>query len=561
MPFTIERNDLARMNVDAIVVTANEELQITGGAGLAVARVAGLEEMQAACNAIGRCPTGSAVLTPAFALDAQYVVHVVGPIWHGGGNDEQAMLRSAYDSALNCAYESGAQSIALPLISAHTFGFPVRLSFVIAVEAVKAFLEEHDCDVRIVLFGQDAMAVGVSLFDDIAEYIDDHYVEQHTEQMSVVQIPPAFGEFARESSAASSGYARQQPAASGEPGNRQSPDTASEWDHPTMSPLFPEASPKQQRLFERFANVADRVRENVAEHRAREREERHARKAAREAGTCVVRDRSEEEQINGPFLTPEQYDYVYEQRARREGFCPACRKPVSSDAKFCTNCGRELPSGMAEYREQASMPTVGGALGGETDSFSVVGDELDYEMAVDYETMVNAAAFIAEDAFASEAAIEAEYAPSFSATSAPAFAPSAAPMPTTASAPMAAEGTESLSKLLNRLDAPFSTTLLALIDARGFTDAQVYKRANMSRQLFSKIRSDATYHPTKKTVLALAIALGLDLGETDDLLRRAGFALSHSNKADVIVEYFIVNQNHDIYAINEALYAFDQPLL
>lgn len=125
---------------------------------------------------------------------------------------------------------------------------------------------------------------------------------------------------------------------------------------------------------------------------------------------------------------------------------------------------------------------------------------------------------------------------------------------------LASHGRDLLGSL-ERLDAPFSVLLLSLIDARGMTDAQVYKRAGMSRQLFSKIRSSADYRPAKKTVLALAIALELDLEETRELLARAGFALSHSSKADIIVEYFIMNEIYDVMAVNEALFTFDQPLL
>ena len=118
-----------------------------------------------------------------------------------------------------------------------------------------------------------------------------------------------------------------------------------------------------------------------------------------------------------------------------------------------------------------------------------------------------------------------------------------------------------LKSWLDQVDEPFSTTLLALIDYKGLSDVEVYKRAHMSRQLFSRIRSDAAYRPAKKTVLALAIAMELSLDETRDLLGRAGFALSRSSKRDLIVEYFVSNSIHDLFAINEALYEFDQPLI
>ena len=118
-----------------------------------------------------------------------------------------------------------------------------------------------------------------------------------------------------------------------------------------------------------------------------------------------------------------------------------------------------------------------------------------------------------------------------------------------------------LDDMVARLDEPFSATLLRIIDVKGKTDVEIYKRANLDRKLFSKIRTGKGYMPSKKPVIALAVALELSLMETRDLLERAGFALSRSVIFDVIIEDFLTRKNYDVYEINNVLVEYDQSLL
>ena len=327
MPLIIVRNDITKMKVDAIVNAANETLLGGGGVDGCIHRAAGPELLQE-CRTLGGCRTGEAKITGAYCLPCRYIIHTVGPVWDGGKYGEREKLASCYRTSLALAKEHGCETVAFPLISSGIFGYPKDQALRVAVDTISEFLAENDMTVYIVIFDRAAYQIGNKLFADIAAYIDDHYVDAHTD-------------------------------------------------------------------------------------------------------------------------------------SRRE---------------------RMRRMGVVESR-----------------------------MLTAYEDV-----------------------------------------------PMAASG---LDEALAHLDTGFSETLLKLIDRSGKKDAEVYKKANVDRKLFSKIRNNPDYKPSKPTAVAFAIALELNLRETRDLIARAGYALSPSSKFDIIIEYFIMQRDYDIFKINEALFAFDQSLL
>ena len=265
------------------------------------------------------------------------MIHAVGPRWRDGKHREQELLESCYRTSLNLAKENGCQSVAFPLISSGIYGYPKDQALKVAVDTISTFLLENEMMVYIVIFDRKAYQISGKLFADIAAYIDDRYVEGHTDRRA-----------------------------------------------------------EQRRRLEALAE---------------------------------------------------------------ESYFEAALAPMPPE----TIC--ESYSG------------------------------------------------------------------------------------------------QSLEEALGQMDESFSEMLLRKIDESGMTDAQCYKKANIDRKLFSKIRSDKFYKPSKPTVLAFALALELPLAQMQEMLGKAGFALSHSSKFDIIVEYFVEQGNYNVYEINEALFAFDQSLI
>lgn len=342
MPFAIVRNDIVNMSADAIVNTANPKPVIGSGVDSSIHKAAGPALLQAR-QVIGPLAPGDAAITPGYQLDAKYVIHTAGPVWIDGKHQEEALLASCYRKSLALAKAHHCASIAFPLISTGNYGFPQGLALQIAIREFSAFLLENDMQIYLVVFGHSAFALSEKLVSSVASYIDEHYVQQKTQE--------EYGQA------------------------------------PSLFRRLRDAMPTKE--------------------------------------------------------------------------CPTQAYPVAM----------ECPQEAVPFQEA------------------------------------------------------------------------------------------DLHAALAQLDAGFSETVLKWIDASGKKDAQIYKKALLTKQHFSKIRNNPHYKPTKQTAVALALALELNLEDARDLLSRAGYALSNSSKFDLIIRYCIEHKCFDLVQINCLLYDFDQPLL
>ena len=361
MPFQIIRNDITKVKADAIINTANPKPRIGRGTDSAIYAAAGEEQLIASRKKIGDIAPGQAVHTSAFALDAKYIIHTVGPVWVDGSHGEWDTLRFCYENSLALADSLDCESIAFPLIATGTYGFPKDEALHIALSEIQRFLLTHEMKVTIVVFDRKALELSESLIGGIEQFIDDHTAREI---------------HAKERDGNSSEMARRRRAERDE--------------EPSL-----------------YSNIS-----GLSEPLAREE----------------TIDADEE-----PALAP-----------------------------------------------MAAMPDLSG---------------------------------------------------------------------------------KSLDEILGDAGDSFQQRLLKLIDKSGMDDVTVYKKANIDRKVFSRIRCKPDYKPKKKTALAFAIALELDMPAMTDLLSRAEIALSPSSTFDLIITYFITNKNYDIFEINAALFKYGQPIL
>ena len=351
MPLTIIRNDIAKVKADVIVNSANPKPICGRGADYSIYQAAGYDQLLAARQAIGDLNVADIAVTPAFALDAKYIIHTVGPVWNNGASGELFALRQCYLGALQKAVELGAKSIAFPLISSGVYRFPKDQALQIATDTISAFLQTNEIDATIVVHDSTSLELSKQLIESVGQFIDENYIE------------------------------------------------------------------------------------------------------------------------------PEPF------KPRRYG---------RSSLRLC-----EL---------------AGGDLDDACEATSINDNNCDAALSM----------YWSKEGIASG---------------------------------------KNLEDFLKNDEDSFQQRLFRFIQERNLDDVKVYTAANLDRKHFSKIRSNVNYRPTKRTALALAISLHLNIDETRDLLSRAELALSPSNKGDVIVTFFIENQKYDIWTINNVLMSYHQETL
>lgn len=331
MPLHIIRQDITKMGCDAILNSTNTYLIPDGGADLAIHNSAGPELLNYCKKQIGMVDVGSAKISPAFNLPCKHVIHTVGPVWKGGNKNEKDKLISCYKECLTLAARTDCSSIAFPLISSGTYGYPKDQVLKIAIDVISDFLFNNEMTVYLVVYDKKAYEFSTKLFADITSFIDDNYYDEHK-----YAVPNRERAMARRS----------------------------------MAPL-------DEMAFE------------------------------------------------------------------------CCQAPSAVD----------------------------------------------------------------------------------------------------------------LNDWLGKPDESFAEALFRFIDEKGMTDVECYKKANVDKKTFSKIKCQESYKPSKNTAIAFAIALELSMEETQHLLKTVGYTLSRSNKFDLIIEYFITREIYDIFLINETLFEFDQVCL
>ncbi len=178
MPFQIVRNDITKMQVDAIVNTANPFPGFGSGIDTAVYEAAGVDELLSKRQEIGSVEPGTSFITDGYRLPAKYIIHTVGTAWQGGNEGEEDIIRSCYKSVFMLALENDIESLAIPLIASGSYGFPKGIALRIALSEIEGFMSDHDLELYLVVFDEKSFALSSELYGDIDSYISENYVEE-----------------------------------------------------------------------------------------------------------------------------------------------------------------------------------------------------------------------------------------------------------------------------------------------------------------------------------------------------------------------------------------------